>query len=37
MDKQEITKIFKLVWYLLCMSIGAILGIVVFNKVGWIF
>ena len=27
----------KLGWYLLCLSIGAILGIVVFNKIGWIF
>ncbi len=27
----------KLGWYLLCLSIGAILGIAVFNKIGWIF
>ncbi len=27
----------KLGWYLLCLSIGAILGIAMFNRIGWIF
>lgn len=27
----------KVGWYLLCLSIGGILGIVVFNRIGWIF
>ena len=27
----------KLGWYLLCLSIGGILGIIVFHTIGWIF
>lgn len=27
----------KLGWYLLCISVGATLGIVLYNKIGWIF
>lgn len=35
--EKETMKNSKLGWYLLCLAIGAILGIVVFNKIGWIF
>ena len=35
--EKETMKNSKLGWYLLCLSIGAILGIAVFNKIGWIF
>ena len=27
----------KLAWYLLCLSIGGILGILMWNMLGWIF
>ncbi len=27
----------KLGWYLLCLSVGGILGIAVFNQISWIF
>lgn len=34
---KEKVKRSKIGWYLLSLSIGAILGIAVFNKIGWIF
>ena len=34
---KEKVKSSKIGWYLLSLSIGAILGIAVFNKIGWIF
>lgn len=37
MKKKEDMESSKSGWYLLCLSIGGILGIAMFNSIGWIF